>query len=99
VAGTRRPGGRVLRITGGETPADLVAQLHEGSVSVLERSALTRRETQVIGGLADGLGTGEIGRVLGIATKSVDNHKQHAYAKLGVHSAAEAVAVVAGATR
>jgi DNA-binding NarL/FixJ family response regulator len=96
------PEARVLRLTGAETIEGLVSRLRDHAdedTSVPERSRLTLRETQVIGALAEGLPTGEIADVLGIAAKSVDHHKQRAYAKLGVRNAAHAVAAVAGAAR
>jgi DNA-binding NarL/FixJ family response regulator len=97
-----RPEAGVLCLTGAETVADVVSRLRDHTYadpSVPERSRLTRRETQVIGALAEGLPTDEIAHALGIGAKSVDHHKQRAYAKLGVRNAAHAVAAVAGASR
>jgi DNA-binding NarL/FixJ family response regulator len=54
---------------------------------------LTPREVQVMRGIADGLSTAQIAAALGIAPKSVDNHKQRIFGKLRVRSQAHAVAV------
>ena len=54
---------------------------------------LTAREVEVVEAIADGLSNRVIGRRLGITEKTVDNHKQRIYAKLGVQSQAHAVAV------
>jgi DNA-binding NarL/FixJ family response regulator len=53
---------------------------------------LTSREHQVLKLLADGLGPTEIGLELGISVKTVATHVEHIYAKLGVHTRAQAVA-------
>lgn len=53
---------------------------------------LTSREHQVLRLLADGLGPTEIGVELGISAKTVATHVEHIYAKLGVHTRAQAVA-------
>jgi DNA-binding NarL/FixJ family response regulator len=53
---------------------------------------LTSREHQVLKLLADGLGPSEISAELGITQKTVATHIEHIYAKLGVHTRAQAVA-------
>jgi DNA-binding NarL/FixJ family response regulator len=53
---------------------------------------LTSREHQVLKLLADGLGPTEISAELGISRKTVATHVEHIYAKLGVHTRAQAVA-------
>jgi len=53
---------------------------------------LTSREHQVLKLLADGLGPTEISVQLGISQKTVATHIEHIYAKLGVHTRAQAVA-------
>jgi DNA-binding NarL/FixJ family response regulator len=58
--------------------------------TVLE-SALTRRELEVLGLIADGLNRDEIGRQLFISPKTVGTHIERIFRKLGVHSRAEAV--------
>jgi DNA-binding CsgD family transcriptional regulator len=57
-----------------------------------DSSALTPRETEVIGLLARGLCTAEIARRLFVSPVTVRNHVQHLTAKLGLHSQLEAVA-------
>jgi DNA-binding NarL/FixJ family response regulator len=57
------------------------------------RPLLTRREVQVMRGVANGRATAEVAISLGITRKSVENHKQRIFAKLGVQSQAHAVAV------
>ena len=53
---------------------------------------LTSREHQVLKLLTDGLGPTEISAELGISQKTVATHIEHIYAKLGVHTRAQAVA-------
>ena len=53
---------------------------------------LTRRELEVLGLLAEGLGPAEVGRRLDISRKTVGTHIEHIYRKLDVHTRAEAVA-------
>jgi DNA-binding NarL/FixJ family response regulator len=53
---------------------------------------LTRREQEVLALLASGLGPVEIARNLEISPKTVATHVEHIYAKLGVHTRAQAVA-------
>ncbi len=57
----------------------------------LERPAgLTEREVEVLGLLARGLQTKQVGRALGISTKTADRHIQNAYRKTGVSTRAAA---------
>jgi DNA-binding NarL/FixJ family response regulator len=53
---------------------------------------LTTREREVLTHLAEGLGPVEIATVLSISPKTVATHVEHIYAKLGVHTRAQAVA-------
>ena len=53
-------------------------------------AGLTDREAQVIGLVARGLQTKQIGHRLGISTKTADRHLQNAYAKIGVSTRAAA---------
>jgi DNA-binding NarL/FixJ family response regulator len=53
---------------------------------------LTKREREILGLLADGLSPSQIAVDLGIAPKTVATHVEHIYAKLGVHTRAQAVA-------
>ena len=58
--------------------------------SVFE-SALTPRELEVLGLVADGLSRDEIGRRLFISPKTVGTHIERIFRKLGVHTRAQAV--------
>lgn len=53
-------------------------------------AGLTERESQVVALLARGLQTKQVGRALGISTKTADRHVQNAYAKIGVSTRAAA---------
>lgn len=57
------------------------------------RDPLTRREREVLGGIAAGLRSDGVADRLSITPKSVENHKQRIFAKLGVQSQTHAVAV------
>jgi DNA-binding NarL/FixJ family response regulator len=50
--------------------------------------ALSAREIDVLQSIAEGKSNKEIGRLLGVATKTVDNHRTRLMQKLGVHNAA-----------
>ena len=50
--------------------------------------ALSAREIEVMQSIAEGKSNKEIGRLLGVATKTVDNHRSRLMQKLGVHNAA-----------
>jgi DNA-binding NarL/FixJ family response regulator len=56
------------------------------------RLALTPRELDVLSAMADGLSTKAIARHLGVAIKTVENHKTRVFDKLGVRTHAHAVA-------
>lgn len=64
-------------------------QEHAGAVAI---ARLSRREEQVLWRLSDGLRTKEVATVLNISTYTVQTHVRNIYGKLGVRSAAEAVA-------
>ncbi|GGX45809.1 response regulator [Streptomyces chryseus] len=57
------------------------------------RPALTERETDILGQLAQGLGNREIARALFISEATVKTHLGRIYAKLGVDTRSGAVAV------
>jgi DNA-binding NarL/FixJ family response regulator len=61
-----------------------------------DRDALTEREEEVVALLARGMSNAEIAGQLVVTHKTVKNHVAHVYAKLGVHSRAEAVATWLG---
>ena len=54
---------------------------------------LTSREREVLGCLVDGMRPRQIAHEMFISEKTVSSHIQHIFAKLNVHSRAEAVAV------
>jgi DNA-binding NarL/FixJ family response regulator len=58
-----------------------------------QTTAMTPRELDVLRLVAGGLTTGEIGPRLGISPKTVENHKQRLFAKLGVQNQAHAVSI------
>jgi len=77
-----------------ESPAALIERLrYEADVPPPPSLRLTSREAEIMRGIADGLSTGHIGALLGISPKTVENHKQRIFAKLGVQSQSHAVVV------
>ena len=58
-----------------------------------DRDALTARECDVLACVAHALTMKEIARQLGLSPKTVDNHLQSIYAKLGVKTRAGAALV------
>jgi DNA-binding NarL/FixJ family response regulator len=54
--------------------------------------ALTLREMEVLNAMTDGLSTKAAARLLGVALKTVENHKTRVFAKLGVRNQAQLVA-------
>jgi len=66
------------------------------AVSGASPVALTAREHDVLEAMGDGLGTKLIARRLGVAVKTVENHKIRVFEKLGVHTQAHAVSLAIG---
>lgn len=62
-------------------------------VGVRSRPALTPREVDVLAAMTDGLAAKAIAARLGVAVKTVENHKIRVFEKLGVRSQAHAVSV------
>lgn len=58
--------------------------------------SLTAREIEVLAAMADGLATKAIARELGMAIKTVENHKTRIFDKLGVRNQAAAVTFAIG---
>jgi DNA-binding CsgD family transcriptional regulator len=54
---------------------------------------LPTRQTECLQLVAEGATSAEIGRILGLSTRTVDHYIRFACAKLGVRSRAQAVAV------
>jgi LuxR family quorum sensing-dependent transcriptional regulator len=59
----------------------------------LAKSALTARERDVLAWAAHGKSAWEIGEILGIAKRTVDEHTQTAMRKLGAVNKTQAVAI------
>jgi DNA-binding NarL/FixJ family response regulator len=97
----------VLAVASGEAalhPGAAVTLLHQwrvlrregNSVGLSPRAALTPREQDVLMAMADGLSTKAIARRLGVAIKTVENHKTRVFDKLGVCNQAHAVSLAIG---
>ncbi len=56
-----------------------------------ERLELTPREVEVLSAMVDGLSNKAIARRLGVAVKTIENHKTRVFDKLGVRTQAHAV--------
>jgi DNA-binding NarL/FixJ family response regulator len=74
----------------GTAPAESSRRLRGGAFD--EEKRLTKREREILGLFAEGLGTDAISSRLGISRVTVRNHSQRILAKLGVHSRLAAVA-------
>lgn len=85
------PGAIVQMLTGSAARTHLSAVEEPGAPAAT--SALTSREVQVMQGIGEGLSTAEIGNALGISAKTVENHKQRIFDKLGVQSQAHAIVI------
>jgi HD-GYP domain-containing protein (c-di-GMP phosphodiesterase class II) len=78
---------------GGFDPAMVMAIAEaagQAPPTIERRAGLTEREVEVVGLLARGLQTKQIGRALDISPKTVDRHIQNSYRKMGVSSRAAA---------
>lgn len=64
--------------------------------AAVQSEQLTRRELQVCRLAADGRTSREIGEELGVATRTVDNHLQRAYRKLGISRRGDLAAILGG---
>jgi two-component system response regulator NreC len=87
----------VRAVAAGETylsPAvakGLVAHLRRDRTRERHEARLSAREREVLARLAEGRTSKEIARALGLATKTVENHRGHILEKLGVTNTVEAV--------
>src|SRR5436305_1144934 len=68
----------------------------DGDANGGPRSNLTPRELDVLEAMSDGLATKAIASRLGVATKTVENHKVRIFDKLGVRTQAQAVSLAIG---
>ncbi|MDQ1497657.1 MAG: hypothetical protein QOI86_997 [Actinomycetota bacterium] len=57
------------------------------------KSRLSRREIEILSEISAGRTTSEVAAAMGISPRTVENHKQQIFAKLGVQNQAHAVAV------
>src|SRR5207249_11530563 len=64
--------------------------------SAMTRNSLTPRESEILAAMADGHAAKAIARQLGVALKTVENHKIRIFDKLGARSQAQAVALAIG---
>jgi DNA-binding NarL/FixJ family response regulator len=64
------------------------------TVDLTRLSSLTKRESEVLGLIAEGKSQKQIATALGISVKTVGAHVQNVLSKLGLHSRVEAVAMV-----
>jgi len=78
------------RLDGEAVDAVLAAAGHEATRRVMRPAGLTSREVEILRLLARGLLNKEMARRLGITPKTVGNHVEHIYAKIGVSSRAAA---------
>ncbi len=93
----------VLAAGGAVLPPDVTATIATewrragaGGANRLVGSDLTNRELEVLGAMTDGLSTKAVAHQLGIAVKTVENHKTRIFDKLGVRTQAQAVALAIG---
>jgi len=64
----------------------------QGTAPRATRELLTRRELDVLRLLSQGCRSSEVGALLGVSARTVENHKRRIFAKLGVHGETPAVA-------
>jgi RNA polymerase sigma factor (sigma-70 family) len=83
--------------------AQHAVQMHQQAIVQNEVSArlqgLSKRENQVMRGLADGLANKQIAAQLGLSEKTVEVYRSRLMKKLGVHTIAELVRIVLSAPR
>lgn len=95
---------RLHRFTDATPATDIVAAVRgyldpvrptaRESRNTLEGSGiLSQRETEILSRVAEGMSSLQVAMSLGISSRTVENHKQRIFAKLGVRSQAHAVAV------
>ena len=97
-----KPDGMVLKSDDGDSLKACLAAIKRDETYVSDEiaellskasatDALTSRERQVIRHVAKGLSNKEVARAMGIAPKTVDNHRTNVMQKLDLHNTAELV--------
>ena len=79
----------------GNIARKVVQSLHNSKQSLQPSAALSKRENEILGLLAQGYLYKEIADMTGITLRTVNTHIRRIYEKLHVHSRAQAVAQVA----
>src|SRR5690606_14559469 len=74
-----------------ELASFLEPEARTDGIGLASIDGLTARETEVLGGVARGLGNRELADLLRISEKTVRNHLTTVYSKLGVTSRSQAV--------
>jgi DNA-binding NarL/FixJ family response regulator len=91
IRGAAGRGGWIPPAVIGDVLRRLVGAPADGEESLL--SGLTRREAEVLQCMVDGRSRAEIAAELGLSSNTVRTHVQNLLAKLGTHSALEAITV------
>jgi DNA-binding NarL/FixJ family response regulator len=91
IRGAAGRGGWIPPAVLGDVLRRLVGAPADGEESLL--SGLTRREAEVLQCMVDGRSRAEIAAELGLSSNTVRTHVQNLLAKLGTHSALEAITV------
>lgn len=85
----------VMTIVGGENYFSRPEQVLERDILVSMESSknvsLTEREYDIMLAFCKGMSCNEIAQQMYISPKTVDNHKQHIFAKLGIHNVVQLV--------
>lgn len=92
--GEDREGDEGIQVSLGAPVATLAAALVPGMGNgngTSSGKSLTNREREVLGLVARGMAAKQVARHLGISPKTVERHKGHIFAKLGVSNQAAAV--------
>ncbi|MEM8619124.1 MAG: LuxR C-terminal-related transcriptional regulator [Actinomycetota bacterium] len=89
-----RAGGDVRRATGLTTRSRSIAQRCEGSINPVlmtgeEPTPLTKREREIALLAANGMRSKQIAETLTLSVRTVDNHLQNVYTKLGISDRAD----------
>jgi DNA-binding CsgD family transcriptional regulator len=79
-------------VRGSRHPANVVPTRRRVALE-RAKSRLSSREVEILSEISAGRTTGEVATAMGISPKTVENHKQRIFAKLGVQTQAHAVSV------